>query len=93
MKEINGIPSVIEGIAYYPYITVPNEKYKPAFYEVSMAVSDETFDRFKSRGYASCFPAGDRKFTPDPVIVFSLLTTRMALLTSILLWWTRKGRT
>tara|TARA_R110002074_G_scaffold106893_2_gene231045 strand:+ start:160 stop:624 length:465 start_codon:yes stop_codon:yes gene_type:complete len=70
MKEINGIPSVIEGIAYYPYITVPNEKYKPAFYEVSMAVSDETFDRFKSRGYASCFPAGDRKFTPDPVIVF-----------------------
>lgn len=67
---INGIPSVVEGVAYYPYILVPNERFKPAFYEVSVAVSDETFDQFKSRGYVSCFPAGGRNFTPDPVIVF-----------------------
>jgi|TARA_R110000744_G_scaffold351194_1_gene456986 hypothetical protein len=70
MKEINGIPSVIEGIAYYPQILVPNEKFKPAFYEVNLAVSDEVFDKFKSRGYKSCFPAGDRKYTLDPVVVF-----------------------
>ena len=35
MKEINGIPSVIEGIAYYPQILVPNEKFKPAFYDLT----------------------------------------------------------
>ena len=70
MKTMNGIPSVVEGVAYYPYITVPNDRFNPAFYEVSVAVSDETFDQFKSRGYVSCFSAGDRNFTDDPVIVF-----------------------
>ena len=70
MTTINGIPSVIEGVAYYPYILVPNDRFQPSFYEVSVAVSDETFDQFKSRGYVSCFPAGGRNFTPDPVIVF-----------------------
>ena len=68
--EMNGIPSVVEGVAYYPYVTVPNERFQPAFYEVSVAVSDETFDQFKSKGYVSCFAAGQRNFTPDPVIVF-----------------------
>jgi len=66
----NGIPSVVEGIAFYPHILVANERFTPVFYEVSLAVSDETFDQFKSRGYVSCFPAGDRIFTPDPVITF-----------------------
>ena len=70
MKTMNGIPSVVEGVAFYPYITVPNDRFQPAFYEVSVAVSDETFDLFKSRGYVSCFSAGERNFTPDPVIVF-----------------------
>mgnify|MGYP005815573627 CR=1 FL=1 len=70
MNVQNGISSVVEGIAYYPYILVPNDRFQPAFYEVSLAVSDETFDQFKSRGYVSCHAAGERNFTPDPVIVF-----------------------
>jgi len=70
MNLQNGIPSVVEGIAFYPHLLIANERFKPAFYEVSLAVSDETFDQFKSRGYVSCFPAGDRDFTPDPVISF-----------------------
>lgn len=73
MKDIpliNGIPCVIEGIAYYPCITIPNERFKPAFYEVNLAVSDEVFDQFKSRGYQSCFAAGERTYTLDPVIAF-----------------------
>ena len=75
MQQIEGIPKVIPGVAYYSSIKVA----KPDFngdkygYEINLAVSDEIFQAFKDAGFnAGLYDAGSRKYTEDPVILFYL---------------------
>ena len=75
-KEISGIPEIVEGTAFYPHILVPNEAFGRLMYEINLAVSDDVFDLFQSQGYIGLHPAGKKKFTPDPVIVFQRFATR-----------------
>tara|TARA_R110000796_G_scaffold67324_1_gene154335 strand:+ start:209 stop:688 length:480 start_codon:yes stop_codon:yes gene_type:complete len=79
MKMIDGIPEIIEGIAYYAHVDTPvadyNESMNPGTgkfgWEVNVAVSDEVFLQFKQAGFnAGLHEAGSRKYTPDPVITF-----------------------
>ena len=74
--EINGIPEVVEGTAFYPHILVPNEAFGRTMYEINLAVSDDVFDLFESQGYIGLHPAGKKKFTPDNVIVFQRFAFR-----------------
>lgn len=74
--DINGIPEIVEGTAFYPHILVPNEAFGREMYEINLAVSDEIFDLFQSQGYIGLHPAGKKKFTPDPVIVFQRFAFR-----------------
>ena len=75
MQQIEGIPKIIPGVAYYSSVKV----LKPDFngdkygYEINLAVSDEIFQKFKAAGYnAGMYDAGSRKYTEDPVILFYL---------------------
>lgn len=79
MKMIDGIPEVIEGVAYYAHVDAPvadyNESQMPGTgkfgWEVNVAVSDEVFLKFKQAGFnAGLHEAGSRKYTPNPVITF-----------------------
>ena len=74
--DINGIPEIVEGTAFYPHILVPNEAFGREMYEINLAVSDEIFDLFQSQGYIGLHPAGKKKFTPDAVIVFQRFAFR-----------------
>jgi len=74
--EINGIPEVVEGTAFYPHILVPNEAFGRKMYEINLAVSDDIFDLFQSQGYIGLHPSGKKKFTPDPVIAFQRFAFR-----------------
>jgi len=51
MREINGIPSVVEGTAYWAHILVPNTRFEPQKFELNLAVSDEVFQLFSDAGY------------------------------------------
>ena len=75
-NDINGIPSIVEGTSYYPHVLVPNEAFGRMMYEINLAVSDDVFDSFESQGYIGLHPAGKKKFTPDPVIVFQRFANR-----------------
>jgi hypothetical protein len=79
MKTIDGIPEIIEGIAFYAHVDTPvadfNESKVPGSgkfgWEVNVAVSDEVFQQFQRAGFnAGLHEAGSRKYTPDPVITF-----------------------
>ena len=70
MQLINGIPNIIEGMAYYPHILVPNEAFGREMYEINLAIDDSTFEQFNDEGYIGLHHAGKKKFTPDPVITF-----------------------
>ena len=74
--DINGIPEIVEGTAFYPHILVPNEAFGREMYEINLAVSDEIFDLFQSQGYIGLHPAGKKTFTPDPVVVFQRFALR-----------------
>ena len=70
MREINGIPSVVEGTAYWAHILVPNTRFEPQKFELNLAVSDEVFQLFSDAGYYGCHAAGTKDFSPDAVVVF-----------------------
>jgi len=73
MRMIDGIPQVLEGLAYYPHVKVPVPNYQQTAngYEINLAVSDELFQKFKSAGFnVGLKEAGRAKYTEDPVIHF-----------------------
>ena len=75
MRMIDGIPQVLEGLAYYPHVKVPVPNYQQTAngYEINLAVSDELFQKFKDAGFnVGLKEAGRAKYTEDPVILFYL---------------------
>ena len=79
MKMIDGVPQIVEGVAYYAHLGRPvpdySEKQEPGSgkygWEINLAVSDETFAQFKEAGFnVGMRPPGNSKYTPDPVITF-----------------------
>jgi|TARA_R100001530_G_C4296707_1_gene149419 hypothetical protein len=79
MKMINGVPHIVEGVAYYAHLGRPvpdySEKQEPGSgkygWEINLAVSDDTFAQFKEAGInVGMRPPGNSKYTPDPVITF-----------------------
>ena len=54
MKMIDGVPQIVEGVAYYAHLGRPvpdySEKQEPGSgkygWEINLAVSDETFAQF-----------------------------------------------
>ena len=42
--------AVVEGRAYWSFVTTPNTKYTPA-YSVNLVVDDEVADSFRNRGF------------------------------------------
>ena len=79
MKNIDGIPQIVEGIAYYAHVGKPvadyTEKQTPGAgkygWELNLAVSDDTFNKFQNAGFnVGLRPAGRTKYTEDNVITF-----------------------
>ena len=73
MQNINGIPQVVEGVAYYSSVTIPKPDFngEKNLYIVNLAVSDDVFQKFQDAGYnCGMKPAGRASFTEDPVITF-----------------------
>ena len=73
MQNINGIPQVVEGVAYYSSVTIPKPDFngEKNLYIVNLAVSDDIFKQFQNAGYnCGMKPAGRATFTEDPVITF-----------------------
>ena len=42
--------AVLEGFAYWPFVTTPNTKYTPE-YSVNLVVSEQVADSFRKRGF------------------------------------------
>ena len=42
--------AVLEGFAYWPFVTTPNTKYTPE-YSVNLVVSEDVADSFRQRGF------------------------------------------
>ena len=73
MQMINGIPQIVEGIAYWTHVRVPTPDFsgEKNLYLVNLAVSDEIFQKFQDAGYnAGLKPAVRVSYTEDPVITF-----------------------
>ena len=53
MQMINGIPEIVEGVAFYTSVTVPRPDFinLKIIYVVNLAVSDEIFQQFSDAGY------------------------------------------
>ena len=73
MQMINGIPEIVEGVAYYSSVTIAKPDFNKVknIYVVNLAVSDEIFQQFSDASYNTGLkPAGTASFTEDPVVTF-----------------------